>query len=432
MKTVSVRNSWLAGLSIAATLVASQASANEVKLLPPQSGAYHGVFANIPEFPARGDVSRYTRDFERLVNKDVALTIIGNEWTSSIQFPTELASDARSAGYVPVIHIRPWSTKRRFAGEDQVFTLQRIVDGRFDNELRQYARSVKAFHQPVLLSFAPEANGNWYPWSGSYAGGEYGAAYGDPILADGPERYRDAYRRFIDIFRQEGVQNATWVYHVSSASNPEAGWNNIQAYYPGNDYIDWLAVSVYSAQVPGDYWSDFSAGLDEPYAALSALSPDKPIAVLEYGTIEDLEAPLRKSDWITAALTSVKFGWYPRVKAMAYWHESSWLPYESNDMRINSSTHALDTYRAEIADDFFVSRAVLTAEPTVPPPSQEGCKCGWVTQNNTRYCAIWKPGDAQVREFRQLSHCYIEVCQQLFSRDTVQNYCGGKITMHGN
>jgi beta-mannanase len=426
MKTVSVRKSWLAGLSVAASLLAGQASAAEVKLLPPETGAYHGVFANIPEYPARGDVARYTRDFERLVGKDVALTIIGDEWTESIRFPAVLAGEARNSGYVPVIHIRPWSVKRRFTGQDPRYSLQRIIDGWYDNELRAYARDVRNFRQPVLLSFAPEANGNWYPWSGAFAGGEYGASYGDPILPDGPERYRDAYRRFVDIFRQERVENASWVFHISSASKPEASWNEIHAYYPGDEYVDWLAVSVYSAQVPGDYWSDFSAGLDAPYAALSALSADKPIAVLEYGTIEDRAAPLRKADWITAALTSVKFGWYPRIKAMAYWHESSWMPWENNDMRVSSSTSALDAYRQEIADPFFVSRPVLSRDPN---PPQEGCVCGWVETNNIRYCAIWKPGDAQVREARRFSQCDLAVCQQLFTPDTVQGYCGGRVSM---
>ncbi len=425
MKSLGKKN-WLLGASaVAALLATSVASGAELKVLPPSAGAYHGVFANIPEFPVAGDVKRLTTSFETLVGKEVALTIVGDEWINGIKFPTALVNDAKAEGKVPVVHIRPWSVKTKFLGEDARYSLQRIIDGRFDNELRVYARAVKDHLGPVMISFAPEANGEWYPWSGSFAGAGVTTSYGDRTVADGPERYRDAYRHLINIFRSERVENATWVFHVSSGSAPVAAWNNLAAYYPGNDYIDWLAVSVYSAQVASDYWYDFTAGLDAPYSELALLSPDKPIAVLEYGTIEDRQSPFRKSDWMTAALTSVKGGQYPRVKAMAYWHEQAWLPFENNDMRVSSSPEALNSYKTEIADDFFVSEALLSG----PIPVDNDCLCGWVTSNSIRYCAIWKPGDATVREQRRFGDCYIEICKQLFSPDTVQNYCGGKIKM---
>ena len=426
MKRRPSRSRLLAGGLLTALSFTTSASGAEVKVLPPTDGVYHGVFADLPEFPAVGDVTRYTQDFERLVGKSVALTVVGNEWTQSIRFPTQLVTEARNAGQVPVVQIRPWSSKKRFNGQDSLYQLQKVIDGNFDQELRAYAKSVRDFGKPVMLSFAPEANGNWYPWSGIYAGADTTTGYGDPVLADGPERYRDAHRHFINIFRQEKVENVTWVFHISSTSNPKESWNDIASYYPGNEYIDWLAVSVYSAQVPGDLWDDFTEGLDAPYNALTALSDSKPIAVLEYGTIEDSDAPHRKADWMTAALTSIKEGWYPRVKALTYWHESSWLAFGNNNLRVDSSQSALHTYRSEIVDSFFVGNPVFNGDPNPTSPS---CVCGWVTYQNNRYCAIWKPGDAFVKEQRLFSECSINVCTQLFSRDTVQNYCGGKVSM---
>ena len=35
-----------------------------------------------------------------------------------------------------------------------------------------------------------------------------------PNFPDGPERFRDAYRHIIDLFRKEGVKNITWCFHV--------------------------------------------------------------------------------------------------------------------------------------------------------------------------------------------------------------------------
>lgn len=412
-----MKNVWstvISGAGLVALLAAPVAAQGApIKLLPPEQGAYHGVFADLPEFLRTGEAAQGTISFEQLVQKGVAFSIIGDNWVEGITFPRRAVQEVTDAGRIPVVHIKPWSVKRRGEGVDPLYSLQRLLAGRYDLEIRNYAKAVKTFGKPVVLDFAPEANGDWYPWSGAFVGNNNAA---------GPQAYKDTYKKFVTLFRTEGVENVTWVFHMASGNKPNNNqWNNMAAYYPGDEFVDWLALSVYSAQLPGDSWEEFTEHMDAAYAEMAAVTEQKPIAVLEFGIIEDPFSALRKADWITNALAAVKANRYPRVKAMAYWHESSWLRSGDNNMRVDSSVSALRAYKQEVADPFFVSTAVLTAQPNQP----EGCLCGWVNgTNGARGCAIWKEGEATVKEFRRFSQCDIAVCQQLFSASTYQA-CGG-------
>lgn len=88
-----------------------------------------------------------------------------------------------------------------------------------------------------------------HPWSGRYDGAG-ATSFGDPTWPDGPEHYRDAYRHIIDIFRQEGATNVTFVFQTNTIDGgylPGSYWEPFQQmkhYYPGDDYIDWLGLSA--------------------------------------------------------------------------------------------------------------------------------------------------------------------------------------------
>ena len=42
---------------------------------------------------------------------------------------------------------------------------QNIIKGKHDAYIRDWARAAKAFGRPVVVRFAHEMNGNWFPWS---------------------------------------------------------------------------------------------------------------------------------------------------------------------------------------------------------------------------------------------------------------------------
>ncbi len=329
-----------------------------IKLVPPPEGVYHGAF---PDFggPEDNVTSNRIIDFENLVSKPIVWAYFSNNWIEGIRFPETSVHIIHQQGIIPFIRMMPRSNFNE-GGPDPVYTMQCIIDGDFDTDLIQWAEDAKKTDIPLIIEFGTEVNGDWFSWNGRWNGGGESHQYGDPNLPDGPERFRDAYRHIIDLFRAQGVKNITWVFHVDAYACPEESWNSMAAYYPGDNYIDWIGVSVYGPQKTGEEWQTFTEIFDDSYPEFSSISTEKPLAVLEFGVIDDSTTG-NKAAWIQDALESIKNGKYPRIKAISYWHET----WENEDgtisnLRLDSSPEALEAYRKEIADSFFVTNACFS------------------------------------------------------------------------
>lgn len=261
------------------------------KLDPPPTGKiYHGAY---PDFGGTEDIvtTQKMTDFETLAGKNMAWAYLSNNWyTSNIVFPLTDATTVRNANKIPFIRLMP----RTNFNEDQPdpnYTMQNIINGNFDTQLNQWAIDAKNFGTPLLLEFGTEVNGSWFPWNGKHNGGGDTNNYGDPTKADGPERFVDAYRHIIDIFRNNNVDNVTWFFHANSYSYPfNEAWNDMANYYPGDSYIDWLGVSIYGPQIPDQYYEEnyytLNQMLTDCYPWLTNLSSTKPIAILEFAITE--------------------------------------------------------------------------------------------------------------------------------------------------
>ena len=55
--------------------------------------------------------------------------------------------------------------------------------------------------------------------------------------------YINAYRRIVDRIRNAGVSNVEFVYH------PVRNFSDVQAFYPGSNYVDWFALSAFNNDV---------------------------------------------------------------------------------------------------------------------------------------------------------------------------------------
>lgn len=330
---------------------------NAQKLQSPSQGVYHSAY---PDFNDSEDVvtSESITKFENMVNKSIVWAPFSDNWgRSNITFPRNSVEILNAQNVTPYIRLMP---RNKIEGSheakeaDPIYNLQKIINGNFDKNLRQYARDVKNSGKPVIIDFAPEMNGDWFSWSGKYNGGNVKDGYGYPNIADGPERYRDAYRHIINIFEEEGATNVTWVFHVNAYSIPQESWNNYSAYYPGDEYIDWIGFSVYGPITPNEEWEGFTQIMDNSYPELEALSPSKPLALLEFGA---MEKDNKKVEWIKDALQSIEGGRYPRIRAISYWNEA-WVNGDgsTSDLTLNSSQEVLDIYKSMIKSDFFVDK----------------------------------------------------------------------------
>lgn len=311
------------------------------KLLPPAQGVYHAAFPftdGAEDVVSREEVLA----FNRLAGRRVVWAQFSDNWFDGIEYPAAKAAAIWSVDRtIPYVRLLPRSDWTEGCKRDNPYALARFLEGRFDAALRRYARDVEAAGIPIVVDFGVEMNGDWFPWSGACNGGGMTTGYGDPAAADGPERFRDTYRRIIDIFRAEGADDVTWMFHVDAYNAPErTSWNTMRAYYPGDAYIDWIGVSAYAAQSPGELrsWNpSLRAVLDDAYPELAKVSTTKPIALAEWGQIEHAGKP----GWIRDGLRAVAAGSWPRIKAISYWHQS----WDGSNMRIDSSPAALAAYR---------------------------------------------------------------------------------------
>ncbi len=324
------------------------------KLLPPaENKIYFGAF---PDFggPEDNVTEKRILDFEKLANGKILWAYFSQNWYNGIKYPKEEIHTIYKQGIVPFVRLMPRSSEEQFVAEKK-YSLENIINGKFDSELKQWAKDAKEDNIPLLVDFAVEANGDWFSWSGFYNGKGIKGSYGDRNYYDGPEKYRDAYRHIIDIFRNEGVKNVTWFFHVDIYSSPNEEWNQPKYYYPGDDYIDWIGISIYGPQNTGEkYWETFSEILKNRYKSILDISSSKPFAVLEFG-VTDNSSYGKKSEWLEDAFETILSGRYIKFSAVSYWNEN----WEEEDgslalIRIDSSDYSLQTFQNYLKDAKFV------------------------------------------------------------------------------
>jgi hypothetical protein len=320
---------------------------------PPADGLYHAAMPSLlhDDVLSTQRSAARVRSFEREADRRLAWVYFSDNWFEGIAFPGDAVEAVREAGSVPFIRIMPrsgWEEGRT----DPKYGLARIAKGEYDADLRRWARAARDTRIPMLVDFAPEMNGDWFPWSGKFNGGE----------RSGPQTYREAYRHLVTVFRREGAANVGFAFHVNVRSGPDEPWNDIAAYYPGDEYVDWIGVSAYGSVFPGFHWESLRHALDEVYPKLAALSPTKPIAVMETGVIE--EKGKDKAAWIRAAYRALRSGKYPRVKAAIWWDER-WVNEDGrvSNVRIDSDPAATAAYRGAVASPELVTRPEYACAP---------------------------------------------------------------------
>lgn len=169
----------------------------------------------------------------------------------------------------------------------------------------------------------------------------------------------------IDLFREEKADNITWVLHLDTNGSPHSSWNDFKNYYPGDDYIDWIGLSVFGAQLPQNEWIYFPKTFKNFWPQIEILQTNKPIMISEFAVIESKSDPSKKAKWITQALQSVSKGLFKQVKGITYWNSPGWLKDKKANMMIDSSEEALKAYRTEVSQDFWLTD-VLISTPSEP------------------------------------------------------------------
>jgi Glycosyl hydrolase family 26 len=367
-------------LLLAAALIPSPAgrataiSASCGKLLAPPSGAYLGAFNNFdaPDYTSDEDVVTTDKidQFEQEAGRKLVWVYFTQHWFKGLEFPLQTVLLIWRHEEIPFVRLQPHSGFFYGNGPpqqypEQHFSLQHIIDGQFDPQLRAWADEARNTNIPILAEFGTEIEDAWGPWSAVWNGAGRTDGYGDPSYPDGAERYRDAYRHIVTLFRQEGATNVTWFIHFAGFHYSD-WWNDPKWYYPGDDYIDWLGISNYGSVNTIDPEIPFSTPLDADgyYNELTSFSK-RPLAVLELGVTDN--AAHGKPAWIRDAFDTIKSGRFPRIHAVSWWNTGAFPPPNINT-RIDSSPDALNALRESVADPFFAQQPQFSGDCRPPTP----------------------------------------------------------------
>ncbi len=328
-------------------MACSQQTAQTQSLKIPETGSYyHGVYPGGKTGEEDDIKLSDLQSYEATVGKEVAWVYFSNNWFHGQVFPVETATWIREAGAIPFIRLMLRSSAETGVGESE-YTLEDILAGTFDDQLKAWGEAARTFEPPLIVEWGTEMNGQWFSWNGYWNG-----------KAAGPKLFRDTYRHIVQTI---AADNITWVFHINSDDDPETTWNKFENYYPGDDVVDWLGVSAYSAQSPfDDYWTNFSEQMDLIIPRLEALG-SKPIMVLEFGATHNNS--LGKSEvWANEALQAILSNRWPSIKGFSWWNET-WPndenPKNDTNMRVQSNKNLAEVFKKHLNSDKVISNPII-------------------------------------------------------------------------
>lgn len=264
-----------------------------------------------------GATSTYKRvaAFQNLTGTNPAYVVYFSGWNDPFQIP--LANEAAAHGAKVLVQMQPIGV-----------SLGSIAAGASDSYLKAFGQSIENVGHPVLLSFAPEANGPFY----SYGCGHSSAA-----------SYRAAWRHVHDVIN--GVTNdVTWVWDMNRIYSRTCP---LTARWPGSKYVDEMAVDGYW-RGPGD---TFNSTLRPTIRRMWTLG-HKPVLLGETGAKNGTEA----AGWIRSVFTGVRMT--PHMVGLIWFNSADWL----GDYKLQDNPAALAAFQE--------SDLVMSDEQYTPPINQ--------------------------------------------------------------
>ncbi len=138
---------------------------------------------------------------------------------SGLMQPLDIGSGVQHGAYLAKKY--PHSSLQ--IGLYMVGALEDVNRGMYDDNIDKLASWIQAQQRPVYLRIGYEFDNadNHYE----------------------PDQYILAFKRIVDRFRERGVKNVAFVWHsVANLSGDVA----VMQWFPGVDYVDWLAVSLFA------------------------------------------------------------------------------------------------------------------------------------------------------------------------------------------
>lgn len=249
-------------------------------------------------------------------------------------FPQEWVDEVKQMGGFPHIAFEPNS------GLDKV---------KEDAYLLEFAKAAKDSNVPIFLRFASEMNGTWTNYS------------------QDPAKYIEKWKLVHKVMK-EHAPNVAMIWAVLSV--PE---DTIESFYPGDEYVDWVGVNVYSVKYHNNNWYEKSA-FEDPLDLLSYVyhrfSATKPILISEFGVThyntrdneEDVPFAIDKITRMYSELPTK----FPRVKAIYYFDVNNLTEYNEarriNDYSITNVPEITKTYTKLVQSNHYLTEVAIPQE----------------------------------------------------------------------
>jgi autotransporter-associated beta strand protein len=317
-----------------------------------QPAVYSGVYAYGEGGLTSSSDWQAVTNFAINAQKDVSIVNNFDSWTDSSSstngtqaFPTTEMNNIRNHGSIPMF---TWQPQNGSQGVNQSFNLANIINGAYDIYITNWAASAKSWGHPFFLRLAHEMNGTWYPWCAGVNGNT-------------AAQYVLMWRHVHDIFTSIGATNVTWVWCVNVIPGMPTPINQL---YPGDNYVDWLALDGYNRLA--NPWQDFSGIAATTMAQLTSVAAGKPIMVAETGCNQTNNPTETKAQWFLNVLTNYLPVVQPRIKAWVYFNSTNTS--DGNDWRITVPASAAAGYRQGIALPYYDTNqyGAISASPIQP------------------------------------------------------------------
>jgi hypothetical protein len=267
-----------------------------------------------------GDLDAFTRS---VGGHGPATWSIWSHWgdASTREFPMTVAKGVKDRKATPIIWWEPMDpsdpTSPRYS------RLANIVAGDHDAYIRRFARDAKAYKSPVIVRFAHEGNGRFFPWA-------------QDSFDNDAATYVAAWRHVHGIFTEVGANNVRFLWSVAK-QGCDGGCNPYAPFYPGDRYVDYLGFSSFNWGTP-DPWVPMAQGYRPVWNKLTEVSAKPMIAIETASSAEGGD----KAKWILNGYPTV-YSEFPSIVGIVYLNvdlRSSGDP----DWRLSSPPEALQAY----------------------------------------------------------------------------------------
>jgi hypothetical protein len=258
-----------------------------------------------------GEMTSYQQvnDFATSIGRKPNIVLYYSSWKEPFQ--AQFAARVHAHGGIPFVQIDPGQA-----------TMAGVASGRYDAYLRSYADQVKAYGHQVIVGFAAEMNGDWYPWG-------YQHTPASEFVA--------AWRHVVTTFRQQNANNVTWLWTINVTEN---GTGPVQDWWPGANYVTWVGIDGYYYLRSDTFNNSFL-----PTIAEVRIFTGRPILLSEVGIGQVAGQAAKIPDLFAGVRTNHLLGlvWFDEAQNNGIYHQDWRL--EGNSAGMAAFRHELKSYQ---------------------------------------------------------------------------------------